>query len=81
MIHPVAASTDACTLARQQAAVGGSFDFFPSTWVYTVALLFISCPTYDAMSEWVFLADSFCGILPSRCPKDLTPGLVPSSPS
>lgn len=79
MIHPVAASTDALHLGRQQAAVGGSFDFF--SLYLGIALLFISCPTYDAMSEWVFLADSFCGILPSRCPKDLTPGLVPSSPS
>lgn len=68
---------------RQQAAGGyhPSFDFFPLPGQPATVELFISCPTYDAMSEWVSLADSFCGILPSRCPKDLTPGLLPSSPS
>lgn len=68
---------------RQQAAGGyhPSFDFFLLPRQSGTVQLFISCPTYDAMSEWVSLADSFCGILPSRCPKDLTPGLLPSSPS
>ena len=53
---------------------------FPPLYSVLVLPLVILCPTYDAMSEWVVLADSFCGILPSRCPKDLTPGLLPSCP-
>ena len=69
---------------RQQTAGGDAclFDFFIPLllWSQRSVELVISRPTYDAMSEWVSFADSFCGILPSRCPKYLTPGLVPSYP-
>lgn len=72
---------------RHQTARGGDtclFDFFSSSAlalaVRTARYHSIWCPTYDAMAGWVSFADSFCGILPARCPKDLTPGLVPSYP-